>query len=391
MHDHQGTYSLPWQAHEEETMERFHGIDRHKAYSTISVLNRDGVEIAFHLSVKDLQAYVDQLGPEDAVVLEASTGSFWWADQIEIRGSTCFVLNPYRFKIIKDSWNKTDKRDARNMAKALWVYMVTGEFGLPTVHKPSVVIREIRRLFTYYDVITRQIRMLKNGIQALLVENGINLDEAERTQLLKEPATSNAVIAKYALSPASCRIITGELDLLGVLLEKKAQLVQDILCTGEEFQNQVKLLITIRGITPLIALAFLADVGDIERFASARKMNAYLGLVPQCSDSGGKERHGHINKESRKLTRTILTQALVQVVDASPQFRKFYDEMKERRGAGRARIALIRKLCGTMRCMLIHGTEYRNKEEGLFNRKITQYQKVLKQAGKTGAGALKSA
>ncbi len=372
-------------------MERFHGIDRHKAYSTISVLNRDGVEIEFHLSVKDLKAYVDKLGPEDSVVLEASTGSFWWADQIELRGANCFVLNPYRFKIIKDSWNKTDKRDARNMAKALWVYMVTGEFGLPTVHKPSVAIREIRRLFTYYDVITRQIRMLKNGIQALMVENGINLDEDERTQLLKEPTINNSIITKYKLSPASCRIIAGELEVLGVLLEKKVQLVQDILCTGEEFQNQVKLLITIRGITPLIALAFLADVGDVGRFTSARKMNAYLGLVPQCSDSGGKERHGHINKESRKLTRTILTQALVQVVDASPQFRKFYDDLKERRGAGRARIALIRKLCGTMRFMLINGTEYRNKEDALFSRKIMQYQKILKQEGKKGEGAPKSA
>lgn len=106
-------------------------------------------------------------------------------------------------------------------------------------------------------------------------------------------------------------------------------------------------------------------------------MNAYLGLVPQCSDSGGKERHGHINKESRKLTRTILTQTLVQVADASPQFRNYYYGLKERRGAGRARIALIRKLCGVMRRMLISGTEYRNKETELFNKKISQYQKIF--------------
>ncbi|MEW5814495.1 MAG: hypothetical protein AB1798_03735 [Spirochaetota bacterium] len=67
-------------------MERFHGIDRHKAYSAISVLNCEGVEIAFHPAVKDLRKYLDDLGPEDAVVLEASTGSFWWADHIESRG-----------------------------------------------------------------------------------------------------------------------------------------------------------------------------------------------------------------------------------------------------------------------------------------------------------------
>lgn len=108
-------------------------------------------------------------------------------------------------------------------------------------------------------------------------------------------------------------------------------------------------------------------------------MNAYLGLVPQCSDSGGKERHGHINKESRKLTRTILAQTLVQVADASPQLRSFYDTLKERRGAGRARIALIRKLCGVMRQMLLGGVEYRDKDENPFNKKVIQYRKILDQ------------
>ena len=56
-------------------MKRFHGIDRHKLYSTISVLNREGIEVEFHPMVKDSKNYVKKLGPDDAVVLEASTYS----------------------------------------------------------------------------------------------------------------------------------------------------------------------------------------------------------------------------------------------------------------------------------------------------------------------------
>jgi transposase len=365
-------------------MELFHGIDRHKMYSTISVLNRAGIEVAFHPMIKDLKGYLAILGPQDAVVLEASTGSFWWADQIEARSAVCFVLNPYRFKIIKDSWNKTDKRDARNMAKALWVFMVTGEFGLPTVYKPSIAIREVRRLFTYYGVVTRQIRMLKNGLQAILVENGIELTAGERNKLLS-PRHGLEMMHLNELSPASLIIVQGEFALLKLLLEKKDSIATEILLAGDEFKKQVEILISIRGITPLVALAFLSDVGEISRFKSARKMNAYLGLVPQCSDSGGKVRHGHITRESRKLTRTILTQSLIQVVDATPSFRRFYEQLKERRGAGRARIALIRKLCGVMRCMLLGSVEFRNKEPVLFSKKLALYQKTLvkKEAEKT--------
>lgn len=41
-----------------------------------------------------------QLGPEDVVVMEASSGSFYWADRVEATGATCFVLDPMRFRII---------------------------------------------------------------------------------------------------------------------------------------------------------------------------------------------------------------------------------------------------------------------------------------------------
>ncbi len=118
-------------------IQRVHRIDRHKRSATISIMNRKGKEINFIGLCNDLNGYIQTLGPEDAVVFETGLGSFFWADKIEERGSICFVINPYKFRIIKDSWNKTDKNDSRNMAKALWVHVVTGEFGVPVVHKPS--------------------------------------------------------------------------------------------------------------------------------------------------------------------------------------------------------------------------------------------------------------
>jgi len=53
---------------------------------------------------------------------------------------------------------------------------------------------------------------------------------------------------------------------------------------------------------PLVDLAFLVYIGDIERFPTSRKINAYIGLVPKIKESGGKSKPGHITRESRKLT-----------------------------------------------------------------------------------------
>jgi transposase len=144
-------------------------------------------------------------------------------------------------------------------------------------------------------------------------------------------------------------------------------------------QQEVKRLITIKGITPLRALAFLADVGDLKRFKSLRKMNAYRGLVPRVKESGGKSRSGNINRESRKLTRTILTQSIHHVSNSSPYLRRFYCELTEKRDCGTARVALIREVCGIMRRMLLTGEEFRWIDHRLFERKLRAYENTLEE------------
>ena len=318
---------------EERMVQRFHGIDRHKKFSTVSVLDRNGQEVRFLRSCA-MEDYLVELGAEDAVILEASCGCFYWADRIEATGATCYVLDPRRFRIITDSWNKTDRQDARNMAKALWVFLVTGEFGIPTVYKPSATIRTLRRLFATYNLLNRQIRMLKNAIQAMLTDDGVVLTSTQLSGLFTGRESVADALSEYSILPTIVSAIEVQAALLQQVNESKAALAREIVVHSEPLAEQIELLVTIPGITPLTAAAFLADIGDVRRFKSLRQMNAYLGLVPHCHDSGGKSRPGHITRESRKLTRTILTQSIYQAVKSTPSWQRDYDELKARRGAG---------------------------------------------------------
>lgn len=377
-----GTLLSRFQENEEETMvTRFHGIDRHKRYSTISVLDRGGHETRFLRSCQ-MEAYLAELGPDDAVVIEASCGSFYWADRVEAQGAKCFVLDPMRFRIITDSWNKTDRQDARNMAKALWVYLVTGEFGIPTVYKPSETIRTLRRLFAVYNLFNRQIRMLKNTIQAMLTEDGVTVSSTERSRLFKGKESVAEILADRDVWEVIVDALQFQVDLLRTITESKERLGRRIVEASTPLAEQIRLLITIPGITPLTAAAFLADVGDVHRFPSLRRMNAYLGLVPRCHDSGGKSRPGHITRESRKLSRTILTQSIYQTIKGTPGWERDYEELKARRGSGRARIAMIRRLCGVMRRMLLQGERFHWLKEELYRRKLVEYQKTLEECKK---------
>jgi transposase len=136
--------------------------------------------------------------------------------------------------------------------------------------------------------------------------------------------------------------------------------------------EQIQLLITIPGITPLSASALPADVRDVHRFPSLRRMNAYLGLVRCRHDSGGKSRPGHISRESRTVSRTILTQSIYQTIKGTPGWERNYEERKARRGSGRARIAMIRRLCGVMRRMLLQGEQFYWLKEELHRRKLVE-------------------
>jgi len=107
-------------------------------------------------------------------------------------------------------------------------------------------------------------------------------------------------------------------------------------------------------------------------------MNAYLGLVTKLKESGDSSHAGHINRASRKTTRTLFTQSLVQVMFASPYLNRYYENVKERRGAGRGRIALIRKLCGIMRRMLLTGEQFREVNINLYNKKVRHFDRTIK-------------
>ena len=70
------------------------------------------------------------------------------------------------------------------MAQALWGYVGIGKYGIPTVYKPEVVISELRKLFSQYQLLNRQIWVLKNNIQTILSENGVHLPNEMKEQLL---------------------------------------------------------------------------------------------------------------------------------------------------------------------------------------------------------------
>jgi transposase len=61
-----------------------------------------------------------------------------------------------------------------------------------------------------------------------------------------------------------------------------------------------------RGVAFTTAVTFLAEVGELSRFATPRQLMGYLGLVPSEHSTGRRVRHGEITKTGNARARRVL-------------------------------------------------------------------------------------
>jgi transposase len=87
------------------------------------------------------------------------------------------------------------------------------EFGIPTVYKPNETIRTLRRVFASYNLLNRQIRMLKNTIQATLTEGRVTLSSNERSRLFKGKESVCNILGVHRLSEVIVDALQIQVDL----------------------------------------------------------------------------------------------------------------------------------------------------------------------------------
>jgi transposase len=156
---------------------RFIGIDLHSDRFTAAAMEIQDRTMKMGIRTYSLQGpswrqFLQGLGPEDYLLVEASTNSFWFHDQVAGVVKTCYVYNT---NDIHSGGNKTDKIDAKLLAKKLAYSLVMGgaDGKLPTVYVPDQRVRELRALLTTLKLHGKMKTALKNRIHTLLRQNGI--------------------------------------------------------------------------------------------------------------------------------------------------------------------------------------------------------------------------
>lgn len=356
----------------------FHGVDKHSTHLTITTIGQGGELISRIARCESFESFIDTLSEKDAVAIEAGNMSFTLADRMEARGARVYIVDPRVFKIITSSTKKTDKNDSIVLAFSLRNHL-TGDSlaALPTVFKPRKEIRELRRMFSGHETLKKSMIQLKNTIIGMIRDTGLRIAN-ETKKLLFHPVKGLDALNGLDLALSDYQVIRVLLLSLHTLLRQKDELKEKIIQYGCLFQKDVELLMSIHGVSPFLALAFLADIGgDLSRFRTIRQLNSYLGLVPVTRSSGKREFQGHIIRASRHLTRTLFTQAVQFIGVSSRDIAIWYQQVRERRGIGRGRIALVRKIVQIMRRMLLEQKKYRWTNQTSYQKKLDLFHRLL--------------
>jgi transposase len=102
-------------------------------------------------------------------------------------------------------------------------------------------------------------------------------------------------------------------------------------------------LTTLPGVGQFTALVMLAEIGDITRFGSARKLASWAGLTPAVHGPGPDRPARAHPGQGWAWLRWVLNQA-AQTARRSPDFAATYAAIAQRRGKKIATIAISRKL-----------------------------------------------
>jgi len=121
-------------------------------------------------------------------------------------------------------------------------------------------------------------------------------------------------------------------------------------------------LMSIPGVGPVVSLAFVATIDTPARFRTSKAVGPALGLTPVRSQSGHTERIGRISLCGDALMRTLLFEAAQVMLRRTTKWswlKAWAMKVAQRRGSGKAIIALARRLAVIMHRMWRDGTEFR--------------------------------
>jgi len=309
------------------------GIDLHRRRSVIVRRTPQGETLDSVRIDNDALALAGELakaGEHPEVVLEATYGWYWAADVLTECGANVHLAHP-----LGNNWGhrrvKNDERDATDLVDLLRMGRLAEAWIAPPV------LRELRELIRYRAKLVHLRTGLKAQVHAVLAKQGVQVPMTDLFGLAGQHLLDTCELADaYAVRVESLRDLIEAID-------QQIDVLQGRIDTALADDARFWAIQAIPGVGPVLAAVFVAEIGDVSRFPSARHLCSWAGLTPSHHESDTTVRRGHITKQGSRLVRWAAVEAVQRQRGPTP-IRAHHHQVSDRRGKNIGRVAAARKL-----------------------------------------------
>jgi len=286
------------------------GLDVHKDSITIAIAEgapRGEVRL-YGTITHDLHALEKALarirkahpGARLEVCYEAGPCGFGIARRLQQLNLPCLVAAPSLIPRQPGAPFKTDKRDARQLARLLRA----GE--LTAVYVPEPTDEAIRDLCRARTDAVDDLRRCRQRLKSFLLRHGYRYQgkanwSAPHLRYLRELVLPH---------PAMKTILEEYLQGIDAAHDRVQRIEASLLALLEQWRLKpaVQALMAFRGFQRVAAMITVSELGDIHRFAHPRQLMTYLGLVSTEHSSGPRQHLGAISRCGNGHARWLLVE-----------------------------------------------------------------------------------
>jgi transposase len=280
---------------------------------------------------------------EVRAAIESMTGARFVHDTLERCGWEVEVADAIKVKGLAPLACKTDKIDA-------WVLAELSRRELvPAIWLPDFTVRQERERARWRLHLVKHRSMLKHRVHAQLMSFGHACPVSDLFGV-----AGRELLDRLDFPDPWRGDVLAALALIDDLDREIGAIERELRRLGAD-HRYVRLLETVPGIAWILGYTIAAEIGDITRFPSPKKLCGYTGLCPKVRQSGSMDRRGPLAKTGPKYLRWALLEATTNAVK-HPVYKERYQHTKQRlgrqRGAKVAQIDIARRLAEAIWHML---------------------------------------
>lgn len=284
------------------SIKTFIGIDLGDIEDQICILDRNGEileKTSINNTVSGVNTFFDRFDSPRQVLVAVETGTHspWISQLLKARGFRVLVGNARKLRLIWDSSNKTDERDAEMIAR---VARFDPQLLSPIRHRSRSAHMDLA-IVKGRDALVRCRTNLINFVRGSCKTAGTRL-----------PSCSADAFAKTVIEHIPKDLLAATLPCVNTILEltqKIRQFDSQIEALCDEAYPETMGLREIKGVGPVTALSYVLTLEDPHRFRKSRDVGPYLGLVPKRDQSGGTDKPLSITKAGNIFLRRLLVNA----------------------------------------------------------------------------------